>query len=383
MDKRENTAKQLRRIRKLFEQKKFAKAEEVIREALSHDPDEPLFHIAHAVSFSKRRDHDAALKILDVAKERFPNHFSILYHRAETLYRLGKFQEAEHEYRASIALTPPDRRVELGESYNGLGLLLWHQARCDEALEAWRQALNNDPTNKRAKANLEQFSNEFGEPVRFSPLDDVWHFHRIMKEQYLKAKGLTEFRTKREAERVMKAIMQTWNEYVAPRSRELDTMTAAEKTSFFESLREDFTKQFAAPTSPNPMTPSETKKSEKSKASSDEERFLEMMDVRFGFLPNGGGVKLLLFGIPALAAVGISLDRFAEMMKGDVPTEDEEERLDWAHDLVEEIIAATIEKGNPEEIEAMMTAMEIAREELDEQTAVYVVQSIRQRIEEL
>jgi tetratricopeptide (TPR) repeat protein len=106
MDKKENTAKQLRRIRKLFEQKKFAKAEEVLREALSHDPDEPLFHIAHAVSFSKRRDHDAALKILDVAKERFPNHFSILYHRAEALYLLGKFQETKHEYRASLALTP-------------------------------------------------------------------------------------------------------------------------------------------------------------------------------------------------------------------------------------------------------------------------------------
>lgn len=117
----------------------------------------------------------------------------------------------------------------------------------EEALEMWRQAIEHDPTYVLAQLNLEAFTNEYGEPARFGPFDDVWHFHSIMQEQYLQSQGRKEFETEEEAELVSGAIMQAWNDHIAPRSKELDRMSAAEKTELFASVKLDLSKRFRSP----------------------------------------------------------------------------------------------------------------------------------------
>ncbi len=367
-----------RRVNKLIDQGKLRKAIPLLEELIKQHPDEPFLYQDLAMCYEETGQIERGIAVAKKAAELFPHNLDILIDYAEILYFNDRFQEAEQVYHNAIAVAGPELKREQADLYVGLGEALWGQSKRDEALEAWKKALELNPNHEEARAQLELFTNEYGEPSRFGPFDDVWHFHKIMSDRYFKQVGRTEFETKKEAERIHGAIMQAWNESVAPRSKELDTMTAAEKTEFFESIQINYNKPFQSKID---IRMRGKPKKEKVVGTAKEREFLRTMDARFGFLPPSGGVKLLLFGTPALFAVGFRKERFQAIMKGDRPTREEEEQCEWAYDLVETILRATYEKGNPEEVEAMMEAMEIAREELDEQGAVLVVQTIRQMIE--
>lgn len=366
------------RVNKLIDQGKFSKAIPLLEELIKEYPDEPLLYRDLAMCYEETDNAERGIAVAKQAVDLFPNDLDVLVDYAEILYFDKHFAEAEQAYRNAIAVAGPERKRAQADLSVGLGEALWQQSKRDDALAAWKKALEMVPDHEGAHSRLEMFTNEYGEPKRFGPFDDVWHFHKIMSERYFKQVGRTEFETKKEAERVHSAIMQAWNKSVVPRSKELDAMTAAEKTAFFESVPIDYSKPFQPPTNIRKRGKS---KEERGIGTAKERKFLRMMDTRFGFLPPSGGVKLLLFGTPALFAVGFTEKRFRAIMDGDLPTVEEEEQCEWAYDIVEKVLRATYQKGNPEEIEAMMEAMQTAREVLDEQSAVLVVQTIRQMIE--
>ena len=62
------------------------------------------------------------------------------YEAAQKLEQQGKWNEAEQEWRAALALAPTDARA-----WTNLGVALNRQDRTDEAYEAWRKAISIDP----------------------------------------------------------------------------------------------------------------------------------------------------------------------------------------------------------------------------------------------
>ena len=92
---------------------------------------------------------------------------------------------------------------------------------------------------------------------------------------------------------------------------------------------------------------------------------------------------LMSLGMPALAAVGINKSRMKEIGTHGNVTDEEKELFLWAWDLLETVMVAEAEKGTDREIENMRTAMEIAEEELDEETGSFVIRTIRQIMEEV
>ncbi|HEX5873904.1 MAG TPA: tetratricopeptide repeat protein [Pyrinomonadaceae bacterium] len=62
------------------------------------------------------------------------------YEAAQKLEQQGKWQEAEQEWRAALALAPTDARA-----WTNLGVTLNRQDKTAEALEAWRKAISLDP----------------------------------------------------------------------------------------------------------------------------------------------------------------------------------------------------------------------------------------------
>jgi tetratricopeptide (TPR) repeat protein len=232
-----------RQLSKLFDQKKFKQALPIAIRLAEMFPEDPLTAVSVSVCYSATDQPDTAVKVLDEASKRFPNHHTILFYLAESQYRLEHFEEAEQTYRQALAATPPERKSERGACYNGLGVVLWYQVMRDEALAMWREAIKEDPANIPARKNLEEFTNEFNEPdAPAAVFEDLYHFQRIQKERYLGNQGRKEFESKEEMELVLGAIFEAWNTHLAPRGKEIDSMTPAEKTELFRSVKIDFDK---------------------------------------------------------------------------------------------------------------------------------------------
>lgn len=386
MDKTD-LAGQVRRIGKLIKKRKFKKALPLVDSLMARFPDELELWTAQAICYSETGRTGRALTILRKARTRFPRDHFVLYALAETLVKTEEFEEAERAYHVALEETPPGLKQERSECYNGLGVALWAQHKRDDALDMWKRAVEEDPGNKIAQRNLEQFTNEYNEPTPPSPVfDDPYHFQRIQTERYLKQVGREIFQNDKEAERVIGAIFQAWNDHVAPRSKELDTMTPAEKTELFGSITVDFTSTFASPLGKS-IRSGRREHGERHRSSTpeaEEERELEALWKRFGFLPSGKAAMLLLtLGMPALMAVGVTESRVKELVERSKISDEEEELFLWAWDLLEAVMAANAEKGSNAEIESMRDAIRIAGEELNEEGAALVVQAMRRLIEEL
>ena len=94
--------KQLRRIGKLIDQKKFKKALPLVETLMTRFPDEPRLWKAQAVCESETGHSKRAVAILRKARVRFPGDRSVLYSLAETLVEAEDFEEAERVYPFSL-----------------------------------------------------------------------------------------------------------------------------------------------------------------------------------------------------------------------------------------------------------------------------------------
>ncbi len=226
----------------LMQKQRYRQAIPHAKKLLQNHPRSVIPYILLSTCQSQIGKPSEALKVLKKGEVLFSDDFDVLYHMAETYVELGEYEKAEPHYRKSLELTPPDKHEERSECCVGLGVALWEQQKEDEALSMWRLALQYNPNNHTAKENLEHLANAYREPATVSNvMEDLHHFRRIHQERYLRSVGRQEFETLKEAERVLGAIMNAWNQHIAPRGKEVDMMTPAEKTELFKSVEFEFT----------------------------------------------------------------------------------------------------------------------------------------------
>jgi tetratricopeptide (TPR) repeat protein len=371
---------QLRRLQKLCLQGKYRKALPLVQEMLSAQPDDPSLHITLALCLSETGKAEEAIKILREADTRFPNDYNILFNLAETLIGTEEYEESERLFRVSLSLTPGGLKIEKAECYNGLGVALWEQRKRAEALEMWKLALKENPRNEDAIKNLKDFTNEYNEPAPPAKvLDDPYHFQKIQTDRYFERVGRKVFEDENEMKQVIGAIFETWNLQLAHRSKEIDLMTPAEKTELFKSIDVDFN---LTPTSFTDISPDLDKEDDSLDDISNEEReSLEIFHQRFPYLRKGQALFMLFTG-PALAAVDIPFNRLKQLFSGDLPDDDELFFIEWAIEIVAMTMDAVHHRNTGREIECLVDANEIAREELDDEDAGWVVKEIREMIEE-
>lgn len=120
-------------------------------------------HIRHG-----NRDYDKAMidsvtvdttKYLDAelnyrkALEKEPNNWDASYNLANSLYKQGKFEESTKQFQAVAALDSGDKN-KTAQAYHNLGNSLLQASKLDEAIEAYKNALRNNPKDLETKYNL-------------------------------------------------------------------------------------------------------------------------------------------------------------------------------------------------------------------------------------
>lgn len=372
----------LRRIHKLLEQKKFRKALPLAEELRGEHPDQPFHWAALVVALLGCRKHAKALVEIRDAIQRFPDDPQLQYYLAETFTALNRWEEAEQAYGSALRMTPNVDRRGRSECLNGMGVVYWNLRRRDDALEAWKKAAVEDPTNRAARKNLEDFTNAYGEPTPPSEVfDDPYHFREIQFRRYFEQQGRTEFNSEAEAVQVIGAIFEAWNRIIVPRVRELDRMTPAEKSQWFESVEVDFLKPVEQPPLPRkrPKAPNKSRRVDHEIV-----RLTDGMWTHFGFLPSGRAAMLVMtVGEPALSAVGVNNELMVQIMDGRKATDDEKERISWAWEVVNAIVRAKAFEGERNEIEGLRSALTIAKEKLGAKAASTMIGAVRRLINAL
>jgi len=120
-------------------------------------------HIRHG-----NRDYDKAMvdsltvdttKYLDAelnyrkALEKEPNNWDASYNLANSLYKQGKFEESTKQFQAVATLDSGDKD-KTAQAYHNLGNSLLQASKLDEAIEAYKNALRNNPKDLETKYNL-------------------------------------------------------------------------------------------------------------------------------------------------------------------------------------------------------------------------------------
>ena len=245
----ESLIQSLKEFSVLLNRHEFTRALPIARSLLTKYPDDFLVYQACSVCYLELGRHADALKTLKKGLARFPDNCHLLYFAAQTLERLQRYEEAEQSYRKAIAKTPPADHGSLSESFNGLGVALWMLHRRDEALEMWRKAVKEDPSNRMAVKNIDEFTNPYGEPSAPSGLfDDLYHFQNLHSRRYLDAHEKNQFDSEEELFTVLDAITEAWNEQIAPLGDKVDRMTPAEKSALFFSTVVNFEPRSKTPT---------------------------------------------------------------------------------------------------------------------------------------
>jgi tetratricopeptide (TPR) repeat protein len=157
------------------------------------------------------------------------------------LGHLNRLAEAEKHFRLAIENASYTDEEEKAMLYFHLADILWEQSKRDEAIANWKLALEIDPDCIVAEEALEETINEYGEPKATDPIfNDVYHFQNIHLKRYFALVGRDEFRNEDEAKSVIGVTMNGWNQFVAPRARDIDNLTTEERTAFFKSITLDF-----------------------------------------------------------------------------------------------------------------------------------------------
>jgi hypothetical protein len=127
---------------------------------------------------------------------------------------------------------------------NDLGALSWEFNFRDVALVYWRLAIKEYPKNIKAKENLKNCSNKYGEPASPNKLfDDIYHFQKIHTRKYFEIKDKIEFSSPEEVNKIVGIINETWNKYIDPEKDKLDTFSVDEINIWFESFDFNFSNQ--------------------------------------------------------------------------------------------------------------------------------------------
>jgi tetratricopeptide (TPR) repeat protein len=97
-------------------------------------------------------DYEGALKSFDDAKRELPNSPAVELNRGNTLYKLGKLQDAKEAFEHVTQMDDPQLKQR---AYYNLGNVNWGLNDEKSAIAAYRNALKLDPKDQAARHNLE------------------------------------------------------------------------------------------------------------------------------------------------------------------------------------------------------------------------------------
>jgi len=83
-----------------------------------------------------------------------PNYPMALYFLGYVHNTKGEFEKAIYMYEAALKFFSENEKMEISDTYLNLGCSLLAVNRRDEAIEAWKTSLKNNPEQKNAKENL-------------------------------------------------------------------------------------------------------------------------------------------------------------------------------------------------------------------------------------
>jgi tetratricopeptide (TPR) repeat protein len=219
----------------------YKKVIEETEKAIIKYPGNSFFYIMKSIAHSQIGQKDEALKTLKQAEEKFPPDYEILFQLAKIYEDLRDYPNAEKYYRKSYDLTPKKFKDARSDCLNDLGALNWGFNFRDVALVYWRLAIKEYPKNIKAKENLKNCSNKYGEPASPNKLfDDIYHFQKIQTRKYFEVKDKIEFSSPDEVNQVIGIINDTWNNKIAPEKDKLDTLSVDEINKLFESFDLNF-----------------------------------------------------------------------------------------------------------------------------------------------
>ncbi|RKY85006.1 hypothetical protein DRP98_03750 [candidate division KSB1 bacterium] len=155
------------------------------------------------------------------------------------------FEKAVDEFVEAIQLTPVEEKRKLSMLYNFLGIAQWNAGDRILALKSWKQAVENDPTNKSAHENLRECTNEYGMPKALDQsLDDLFYLFSVKEKEYLDMVGKEWFESEEKFQAVLERIQEAWDALSDAQLRELERMSTAEKVVFLQKLPVDFSDLF-------------------------------------------------------------------------------------------------------------------------------------------
>jgi Tfp pilus assembly protein PilF len=133
----------------LFEQRRFADAESVLRVALSKQPRDARLLSDLAVVASARGRVETALACCERALQLDSKLATAHFNQGNALRELGRSQEAAASYRRAIELRP-----DYLKAFNNLGLVLKELGKLDQAQASFQHALDISSAFVEARVNL-------------------------------------------------------------------------------------------------------------------------------------------------------------------------------------------------------------------------------------
>ena len=131
---------------------RFDEAIATLNRAIALAPDDSVAHNDLAYIYGKQGKYDLMEAEAKSAIDDAPESSAARYNLAVLYLNTGRIEEAMAQYRAIVRATPRDS----SNAYNQLGIIYAEKGDLRQAIENWQKALDADPNNERAQANLHQ-----------------------------------------------------------------------------------------------------------------------------------------------------------------------------------------------------------------------------------
>ncbi|KUG27034.1 hypothetical protein ASZ90_003119 [hydrocarbon metagenome] len=225
----------------LLEEEHNKEAAKIARLLLNQFPDDMDAHLLLGLALMNDKKYDKSRRVISNALVKFPKEWRLHEIMGHIYGHLNRLTEAEKHYNLAIENASEADEEETAMLHFYLAESLWGQSNRDDAIANWKLALEINPDCTNAKEALEEKINEYGEPKAPSPVfDELYHFQGIHLNRYYSLVRRDEFIKEEEAKDVIGIIMNGWNQFVSPRSRDIDNMTHEERSAFFKTITLDF-----------------------------------------------------------------------------------------------------------------------------------------------
>ncbi|MBS1517923.1 MAG: tetratricopeptide repeat protein [Bacteroidetes bacterium] len=346
------------------------KYKQVIREAgvaIKKFPRQPFFYTILSIAHSQLGESKEAFNILKNSEKQFPGDYEVLFQLAKVCEDLSRFDEAEKYYYKSFDCTPPEYKDARSDCLNDIGALKCRLGNDEEAIDLWERALEIDPSNEKASANINYISTDTDSIDADFLINEFKVFGEIQKKKYFTGKGIEKFKSKKDRKQFNVCVESAWLREVMPNLHYYDEFSEKELINWYNELEIDFSQRSESSNSSVPIM---------------EDEFSEVIKKKFSFLPEDGLPVALAAG-QAMDFVGLNPDVIGKIVLGvEIITEKQKELLIWSYELGKLIMEADA-KTKKKQLQFLDSFMGKLKEQLNENDAIVVMRRIMEQTAKL